>query len=104
MTRPRPEAGGDAIRVFVPGDRVKRAGEQFTRDMEYAEKAKTHVWIVNAAFELTDQAAKAIATGDPDYTPSLDAENLRVITTGCLVCEQALDAKLVGRRCPGEPK
>lgn len=104
MTRPLPSSEGDAIRVFVPGDRVERAAKAFDATLSYAEKAGDHVWMAMAAYGLTDQAAKAVATGDPSYTASLDVENLRVLTVGCYRCEQALSARLVGRRCPGEPR
>jgi hypothetical protein len=101
--RPTPTPDGDATRVFIPGDRVQRASERFDRELAYAEKAQDHVWMAMAAFSITDRAAKAIATGDPSFTPSLDHETVRVVTIGCYRCEQALDARLVGRRCPGEP-
>jgi len=92
---------GDAVRVFVSDDRIKGADERFDRSVSYAVKAQEHLWVAIASYALSDATVKGIATGEP---ASLDVENLAGVQIGCYVCEQALDRRLVGRRCPGEPR
>jgi len=94
---------GDATRIFVPYDRLERADERFEAQISYATKAQEHLWIAIASYVLSDATAKGIAT-DSAETPSLDIENLAGVQIGCFICERALDRRLVGRRCPGEPK
>lgn len=95
---------GDATRVFVSADRLEGADERFEKSITYATKAHEHLWVAIASYVLADATIKGIATGEPGLTPSLDIENLAGVQIGCFICEQALDRKLVGRRCPGEPR
>jgi len=93
---------GDAIRVFVPYDRIEGAEERFEQKLSYATKAEEHLWVAIASYTLADSTVEGIATDKPGLTPSLDLENLAGVQVGCYVCEQALDRRLIGRRCPGE--
>lgn len=93
-----------AVRVFVSDERMKGSRARFERAISYAIKAREHLWIAVASYMLADATAKGLATGEPGLSPSLDVENLAGVEVGCYVCEQALDRRLVGRRCPGEPR
>jgi hypothetical protein len=89
--------------AFVHESDVERIKDRFTREIEYHEKSEQHLWIAVISHQMTDTLAKRIATGDESVEPLFDQESLRDISFGCYVCEQALDPKLVGKRCPGEP-
>lgn len=95
---------GDVTRIFVPASRVEAADARFERTLSYAEKAGDHVWVAIASYVLSDATAKGVATGDPTVQPSLDVENLAGVQIGCYRCEQALERRLVGKRCPGDPR
>lgn len=87
----------------VPSDRVEKAMVKFLKDLDYAEKSQTHLWTAIAHYSLSDEAAKRIVN-DPSEQVILDTENLGGVNIGCFVCEEPLDARLVGKRCQGEPK
>jgi len=95
---------GDAVRAFVSPERLEGADRRFEAKISYATKAQEHLWIAIASYALSEATVKGIATNEPGLTPSLDLENLAGVQIGCYVCEQALDRRLVGRRCPGEPR
>lgn len=92
------------VRQFLPGDRVQAVRDRFDAKLSYAEKAGDHLWIAIVSYVLGDADAKGIASGDPTVTPTLDNENLADISMGCYRCEQPLERRLVGKRCPGEPR
>lgn len=94
---------GDALHQFVSPERVVKASQRVDREMAYAEKAGTHVWMAMASYFLSDDVARTMATGRGQATPTLDTENLALVVAGCFRCEEPLRAGLVGRRCPGEP-
>lgn len=94
---------GSGVTQQVTSGRAQSAEERFDAEMGYAEKAKTHLWIFIVTHRLTDQRAKEIAAGDASAT-LLDVETIGVTGVGCYRCEQPLEARLVGKRCPGEPK
>lgn len=81
-------------------ERVQTAGERFDADVEYAEKAQEHVWIVAVAHRLSEGAARAIAGGSTDPT-LLDAESVAITGVGCYRCEKPIEPRLIGKRCRG---
>lgn len=77
---------------------------KFEANRSYALKSETHFWQAIVSYQLSDETAKAIASEDASIQPIFDLETLSTLSFGCLICEQAIDRKLVGKRCPGEPK
>jgi hypothetical protein len=88
----------------VTRDEVVKINERFQHELEYAEKADEHVWIVITSHRISKDMAKKIATEVQADEPFLDRENIVNISVGCYRCELALDPRLVDRRCKGEPK
>jgi hypothetical protein len=74
--------------------------------LRMAEKTGDHLWIAAVVHGLSDKAAKEISTTPDGGTPEtiMDAETIMGIEFGCYRCEKPLEARLVGRRCPGEPR
>lgn len=95
---------GNVTRQFVSGDYAQAAQGRFDQKLTHAERAGDHVWVAIASYGLSDDLAKAIVVGDPEAQPILDSENLAGIHFGCYRCERALERRLVGRRCAGEPR
>lgn len=94
---------GTGVQQFVAGERLARASAAFDRDVEYATKSGSHLWIVALAHRLSTDQARLMTEGRSDAVP-LDAESLVVSGTGCYICETPLSARLLNRRCKGEPK
>lgn len=101
----------DGARGFVPTgdlqrvdpDRILNAEQAGNRDVEYALKSRTHLWIVTVAHKATDQLLDAF-DGKDGAQPILDAETLWMRpAASCFVCEQPYARRLRHRRCPGDP-
>jgi hypothetical protein len=101
----RGELGWRALGLtqHVTGDRQQAAARRFEGLEEYAEKAEAHLWIVNVTHTITDDLARRIAR-EPGTEPLLDAESVAFVTVGCYRCEEPLAARLLDRRCKGEPR
>ncbi len=69
--------------------------------MERAERLGEHVWMVAVAYAISEDTARALATGQP-ITPLLDAENMMSLAPGCFRCEEELTPQLLYRRCRGD--
>lgn len=78
--------------------------KKFEREYEYAIKSNTHFWQAIVNHRISDETAKAIVTGDNSVQPNFDLESMMGLVFGCLICEEPLDRKLIGKRCKGEPK
>jgi len=94
----------DGTVQLLTADRAERAAAAFGKEVEYAEKAETHVWIVTVAHRITDDRARAAVTGTGDGPILLDAESVSVSGIGCYRCEQELTQRLIGKRCKGDPR
>lgn len=97
------EVVGTGVQQFVAGERLARASAAFDREVEYAKKSESHLWIVALAHRLSTAQARLMVEGRSEDVP-LDAESLVVSGTGCYICETPLSARLLNRRCKGEPK
>jgi hypothetical protein len=101
---PDREWRGIGDRQEVTPDRQLKAEEQLERDLDYAVKSETHLWIVTMAHRATDQLLDA-QDGRTTDTPMLDTDTLLMRpAVGCYVCEQVYEPRLRRRKCPGEPK
>jgi phosphoserine phosphatase len=78
--------------------RVQAAAARLEERLEAARRTGAHVWIVSAAFTLSEDVARGIVAGNVD-APLLDVENLASLAPGCYACEEPLTAKLLKRRC-----
>lgn len=104
MTEPQWGLRDSGVKQRLDPEQLTKIDQRIEKDLEYAYKSQTHFWQAIVTHKLSDTAAKAIATNDINYQPNFDLESLSSLSFGCLICEQALDRKLVGKRCPGEPK
>ena len=87
----------------VATERVKTADERLQKDIEYAEKSQTHLWIAAVVHRVSQQAAEEIALRPETYEPRLDMETLSSVEFGCFICEQPLLRTNVKKRCTGDP-
>ncbi len=92
----------DGTVQHADADRINRSSTAFDRELEYAEKAGTHLWIAVAGHRLSDAQAKRVANGS-DEPVIMDLENLAIMGISCYRCEEPLNRRLIDRRCPGDP-
>lgn len=83
----------------VSGSRVERLREEFTKEVDYAVKSKTHLWIVTTIHVTSGEKLAAIHAGTE--SGHLDAESLRNVLYGCYICEEPYAARLEKRKCKG---
>jgi len=82
-----------APKQHIDGDRAR----QFP-----AEKAGEHLWIVTAAYRVSDQLAAAMEEGS-DNQLHMDRESLLTIQgPGCMWCEQPWTRAIAARPCVGD--
>jgi hypothetical protein len=84
----------------ITPDHQRRMNERLDADITRAEAHDEHVFIVAAAYRISDDLAARIAAGE-DTGALLDAENLISLAPGCFRCEEPLTARIIGRRCRG---
>lgn len=84
----------------ITPDRQRRMDEQLDADIAQAEAHDEHVWIVAAAYRISDDLAARMAAGE-DTGALLDAENLVSLAPGCFRCEEPLTPHILNRRCRG---
>jgi len=80
---------------------IAAAHRALDEQMERAERLGEHVWMVAVAYRITEDTARALATGQP-ITPMLDAENMMSLAPGCFRCEEELSPQILYRRCRGD--
>jgi hypothetical protein len=95
---------GTGVVQSVTSERVQIGHLRLTQQIAYAEKADAHVWIVTVAHSISDDLAARIAHDPASVQPDLDAESIVVVGIGCYRCEEPLSARLLHRRCPGDPE
>jgi len=73
--------------------------DRLERRLIAADKPGEHLWIMTAAWLMTDPGAHR----DPSTPTLMDAENLVMFAgPGCFKCERAYSAKMAKRRCLGK--
>lgn len=83
----------------VSAERIDAAQARFAEEVRVARLAGDHVWIAVQTHRVSSQTLLESEGG----RLLLDAESMRMLQVGCYVCERPFDARLAGRRCPGEP-
>lgn len=69
------------------------------RRTELADQPGRHLWVMTAAWKISDPAAWSSSTAEP---VTLDSENIVMFAgPGCLKCEQEYSAALAARPCTG---
>lgn len=108
MTRPAPPTDDpDLARNWA---RVQEMHERYDREVGYALKSQSHLWGVMSLYQLDEAEVLRMVAADKagelrrSAVPESDPDRLLSVTVGCFICEQPLDARLLSRRCPGEPK
>jgi hypothetical protein len=69
-----------------------------SRIPDYDPRSGDHFWVVTVAYRID------VTKADQEGSFFLDQENLVMgPSVGCFHCEKAYSARLVQRRCPGDP-
>jgi hypothetical protein len=92
----------DGTTRLVSGADANRAADRLDERVRLAESRGEHVWIVAAAYNVSEDAARAVLAGQTDGPLLLDAENLASLSVGCYRCEEPATLRLMARRCRGE--
>jgi hypothetical protein len=66
--------------------------------LSYAEKAEEHVWTAIVVHLLSDDSARDALAG---RSVLFDMESAIGVEFGCYRCEEALEPRLIGKRCRG---
>ena len=82
----------------VEADWLTMAQQKFAEEIRVAMLAGDHVWISVVTHRVSSQVLLA---EEPTH---LNSETVRMVQSGCYVCEKPFDPRLAGRRCQGEPK
>lgn len=89
--------------------KIEAMHQRYDRELDYALKARSHLWAVMSMYKLTDAEVRAMAESADagelrrDAVPTSSPDRILSVTVGCYICEQQLDRRLIFRTCPGEP-
>lgn len=100
---PRVGWTGQGVSQHVSGEQRQTREVLMDREVARAVRQGEHYWLAIASFRLGPDAVRTVL-GEREGSPHLDTENLRDVSVGCFVCEQAATPANVGARCPGEPR
>lgn len=86
----------------VSGEAANAAADRLEAKADTARARGEHLWIVAAAYLISEQAAREAMDSAVPTSLILDAENLGSLSIGCYVCEEPATARTMHRRCRGE--
>lgn len=109
MTGPDRPVTSDDPRLLEQLATVEKMHARYDRELEYAIRARTHLWGAFVMYRLRDPEVELMirsaeaSTLSSAAVPGRDDDRILTVQVGCLVCEQEPDSRNIHRACPGDP-